>query len=173
LNESGADSEYDYIIFDCPPATKLVSQNAIAASESYVLPVIPDRISTRGVTHFQHLVGERIDKRLQALAAMRPVGSLPPAFSPITRIAGIVISMAQTSGAAHSGFVNEHTSQMNNLRRTWGNHVLTNVIERGVGVAESIGRGWPVFNQGWNVNVSTRGFRAMFRAVCDELEGRL
>lgn len=32
LEESGVDDEYDLIIFDCPPATKIVSQNAIAAS---------------------------------------------------------------------------------------------------------------------------------------------
>ena len=30
------DKKYDYIIFDCPPATKLVSQNALAASDYFV-----------------------------------------------------------------------------------------------------------------------------------------
>jgi chromosome partitioning protein len=45
LQDSGVDDAYDYVVFDCPPATKLVSQNAIAASHAYAVPVIPDAVS--------------------------------------------------------------------------------------------------------------------------------
>ena len=38
------DEYYDYIIFDCPPATKIISQNAIAASHGYLVPVIPKQL---------------------------------------------------------------------------------------------------------------------------------
>ncbi|MDA8171805.1 MAG: AAA family ATPase [Nitrospiraceae bacterium] len=40
LEEAEIDSDYDYIIFDCPPATKIVSQNAIAASHGYIISVV-------------------------------------------------------------------------------------------------------------------------------------
>src|SRR6185295_2723477 len=64
LDDIDAYKEYDYIIFDCPPATKLVSQNALAASDYYVIPVVPDELSSRGVTHFRRLVDEKIDKKI-------------------------------------------------------------------------------------------------------------
>ena len=48
LDEIDASSNYDYVIFDCPPATKIVSQNALAASHGYIVPVIPDELSSRG-----------------------------------------------------------------------------------------------------------------------------
>jgi chromosome partitioning protein len=50
LDSIGAEKNYDYVLFDCPPATKIVSQNALAASYCYVIPVIPDELSSRGVT---------------------------------------------------------------------------------------------------------------------------
>ena len=67
IDSVGADSSYDYILFDCPPATKLVSQNALAASNYFVIPVIPDAMSSRGVTHFRTLVTNKIDNKLEFL----------------------------------------------------------------------------------------------------------
>ena len=51
-----AKNKYDYVLFDCPPATKIVSQNALVCSNCYIIPVIPDELSSRGVTHFEGLV---------------------------------------------------------------------------------------------------------------------
>ena len=67
LDEINAKKKYDFIIFDCPPATKLVSQNALAASDYYLIPVIPDEMSSRGVTHFKNLVENKIDAKLKYL----------------------------------------------------------------------------------------------------------
>lgn len=172
LQESGADEAYDFIVFDCPPATKIVSQNAIAASDAYVVPVIPDSISTRGVTHFVNLVKNRIDARMKAYAASIP-NDIPATFVPDTVLGGIVISMAQTHGAALTGYLNEHWNNMENLRRHWGDCVLQTVVDRATGVAESLGQGWPVFDRTWNVNVTNRALPLMFRTVCSDLMGRL
>jgi chromosome partitioning protein len=173
LLESGADDEYDFIIFDCPPATKIVSQNAIAASHAYVVPVIPDSVSARGVTHLIQLVANRIDARMKAYASALPAAEKPSTFVPNTKLAGVVISMAQTHGPAHSGYINEHSDQMSALRRLWPGYVLDKVIERATGVAESLGAGWPVYDRDDNVNVSSRNLPAMYDAVCNELIGRL
>ena len=64
LDSIDAKSRYDYVIFDCPPATKIVSQNALACSDGYIVPVIPDELSSRGVTHFSSLVRHKIDDKL-------------------------------------------------------------------------------------------------------------
>ncbi|MDN7956858.1 AAA family ATPase [Burkholderia orbicola] len=70
LEEAGIDETYDYIIFDCPPATKLVSQNAIAASHGYIIPVIPEAVMERGAPHLKSMIQSGIDTKLKALATM-------------------------------------------------------------------------------------------------------
>lgn len=111
LDHVGADEAYDYIVFDCPPATKLVSQNALAASDFFVIPVIPDVMSSRGVTHFRNLVTHKIDKKLEFLRTGASVSEkdVPKAYSPTTKMAAIVPFMAKSAGNALSGLTNIHT----------------------------------------------------------------
>ena len=42
---SQVSSDYDYVLFDCPPNVNLVTQNAFFASDYYLVPAIPDRKS--------------------------------------------------------------------------------------------------------------------------------
>jgi chromosome partitioning protein len=48
--------EYDYIIFDCPPNFNPVTKNALWASDAYVVPTIPDFLSTYGIGLLQRSV---------------------------------------------------------------------------------------------------------------------
>src|SRR5579875_1209752 len=41
--------EYDYIICDCPPNFNPVTKNALWASDAYIVPTIPDFLSTYGI----------------------------------------------------------------------------------------------------------------------------
>ncbi|KAB2951076.1 AAA family ATPase [Heliorestis acidaminivorans] len=41
---------YEYILLDCPPNVNLVTQNAFYASDYYVVPAIPDFLSTTGIS---------------------------------------------------------------------------------------------------------------------------
>lgn len=54
--------KYDVVIIDCPPSFSLVTQNAIAASDNYIIPTKLDYLSTLGVTtldtHIKRLVTE-------------------------------------------------------------------------------------------------------------------
>lgn len=121
LDEIDADSTYDYVIFDCPPATKIVSQNALAASDGYIVPVIPDELSSRGVTHFAGLVDRKIDQKLAFLKESAQVAGdqIPNNFEPSTEMIAIVPSLVKTSGNAASGMTNIHTTQLGALRRQW------------------------------------------------------
>jgi len=173
LEDSGASDKYDFVIIDCPPATKIVSQNAIAASHFYILPVIPDAISTRGVTHFYNLVQAQIDGRLKSYANSIPSNLIPQTYVADTQFGGIVISNAQTHGPANSGYIDEHTRHMRMLRRDWEHNVYNNIIERATGVAESLGDGWPVYNRLEYPNVINRDLPTMFKRVCSEIVARL
>ena len=45
----GIKDEYDYIICDCPPNLSILTRNGIFASDCFVVPVIPDYLSTSGL----------------------------------------------------------------------------------------------------------------------------
>lgn len=42
-------AEYDYVLIDCPPNLGLITLNGIYVSDYYVIPVIPDILSTYGI----------------------------------------------------------------------------------------------------------------------------
>ena len=44
------EEKYDYIFIDCPPNLYLMTQNALAASNWYVVTAIPDHLSTIGLS---------------------------------------------------------------------------------------------------------------------------
>jgi len=166
----GADEHYDYIIFDCPPATKLVSQNALVASDYFVIPVIPDEMSSRGVTHFINLVRNKIDLKLKKLreSAGLNFDEVPRSYVPDTKIAGIVPFMAKS---ARGGFINLHTRTINNLKDQWGSLMLETVVTHMAGIAESMDLGLPVWSS--DANNAKQSVINMMKNVCNELKTRI
>lgn len=173
LDAIAVEDNYDYVVFDCPPATKLVSQNAIAASDYFVIPVIPDAMSSRGVTHFRSLVAEKIDRKLDFLRSGANVADeeVPDAYSPTTQMAAIVPYMAKHAGRARSGLTNIHTEQLGALRRQWGEDILETVVRHMTGVAEAMDAGWPVWNAYRTSNI--RRVIQPMRDACIEIAGRI
>ena len=170
LAETKLDESYDYIVFDCAPATKVVSQNAIAASHGYVLPVVPEAVMERGAPHLRSMIQSGIDQKLQDLAETGEARSM---FVPETRLVGLVVTRIQTHGRAHSGYTNDHTQHLRRLERNWGDRLAKPYIEHGVGVGEVLTAGVPVYDRGWTQNVGGRGFDRNFRKLTDELKARI
>lgn len=173
LDEIGASNNYDYVIFDCPPATKIVSQNALASSHGYIVPVIPDELSSRGVTHFSALVQQKIDEKLEYLrtSARVPQDQVPTAYVPSTQMVGIVPSLIKSAGRAVSGMTNIHTEQLAALRSQWGGAVLSTVGKHYIGVPEALNAGLPVWNF-WGSNAG-RTPKTMMTGICTELKSRI
>jgi chromosome partitioning protein len=173
LDQINAQQHYDYVVFDCPPATKIVSQNALAASDSYIIPVMPDDLSSRGVTHFRNLVQTKIDGKLEYLrrSARVPTRDIPTNFVPETRLAGIVIFLVKHAGRAISGYTNIHTEQIAALRRTWKDDVIKTEGKNKIGVPEAVNAGWPVWNS--RANNVTPAVKNMMKSICDELQTRI
>jgi chromosome partitioning protein len=174
LDKIEVDKNFDYVIFDCPPATKLVSQNALAASDFFVIPVIPDEMSSRGVTHFRNLVKDKIDAKLEFLrkAAGVAASEVPRSYVPSTKLAGIAPFMARVAGNAASGLTNLHTEQLAALRRQWGPDILNTVVKSLTGIPESMNAGWPVWFQEGERNV-TNTVLSIMTNVCKEIADRL
>ncbi len=59
--------EYDFIFIDCPPNLNYITQNALYASDYYLIPAIPDRLSSYGISAIKNKVDE-LNERFQSSA---------------------------------------------------------------------------------------------------------
>ncbi len=66
----GIKEEYDFIFFDCPPSVGLITQSALAASDSYFVPSIPDYLSTIGLNFLNDRVDEMVRRMNEANKAV-------------------------------------------------------------------------------------------------------
>lgn len=175
IDENNLEEQYDYIFFDCPPATKLVSQNAIAASDYYIVPVIPDAISSRGLQHLFKLLQSKIDKKISSLANFLETSNknIPNSYVRETKLGGVVISKIKTSGPAYSGFTNDHTQHLGVILERWGDEIIQPYIEEGVGVPEAMSQGKPVFDTPDLRNVADRNYIYKFKQLVNNTIGRI
>ena len=134
---------YDIIICDCPPNLTLPTQNALAISTHYVVPVSLDFLSTLGIGILLRRVGE-LSKDLD---------------QPLIN-AGIVISRvgrkAQHRDATEAS-----------IRAEFGTQVLPQIIKERSDVAQAAERGISVFS------TNNQDASAEFNAVFDDLAERI
>ena len=81
--------DYDYVLIDCPPNMGIVTLNGLKISDGYIIPVIPDYLSTYGIPQIESRVAE----------FSREIGE---AIKPI----GIVISKYREQAILHKTTVN-------------------------------------------------------------------
>lgn len=169
IEKTGIDDKYDYIIFDCPPATKIVSQNAIAASHGYIIPVVPEAVMERGAPHLRDMMRSGIDARLKDLA---PMGDERAMYVPDTQLVGLVITQIQTSGG-YSGYTDDHAEHLRSLQRLWGRDLLEPYIVRGTGVSAALSASLPVYNYHKTRNIGRRGIHEHYLDLTDNLKRRI
>lgn len=169
IEETGIDDLYDYIIFDCPPATKLVSQNALAASHGYIIPVVPEAVMERGAPHLHEMIRTGIDRSLNALAGL---GEPRRIHVPDTQLVGVVVTRIQTA-AGRSGYTNDHTQHLSSLKKQWGSQLIEPYIVQGTGLSQALSDGVPVYDRDTTQNVGGRRLDKQFRDVTEELKKRI
>lgn len=175
IQENKIDEDYEYIIFDCPPATKIVTQNAIGVSHGFIIPTIPDAVSTRGIPHLIERMFSKIGSKFSGLATfLKGKGTkIETSYIPKHALVGIVICRLRTSGPASSGYTNDHTAHLSILERLYKNAVIKPYIEEGVGVAESLRDGRPIYDCAYNHNVTSRGYIKVFKELTQECKKRI
>ena len=169
IEETGIDDIYDYIVFDCPPATKIVAQNAVAASHGYIVPVMPEAVMERGAPHLRDMIRTGIDARLRALAAM---GDERAMYVPDTELVGLAITRIQRS-RGHSGYINDHTQHLGSLQRRWRDALIEPYILLGAGVPEALTGYLPVYNFSTNQNVGKREIHLQYEELVGEIKRRV
>jgi len=117
-------SSYDIVICDCPPNLTIPTQNALALSTHYLVPVSPDFLSGLGIA----LLLSRVEALSEALE------------NPISLV-GIVMSRV-----GRQSYFRAQTKQT--LREAFGDKVLSSEVKERSAVAESAAKNVSVFDMG-------------------------
>ena len=169
IEETGVDDQYDYIVFDCAPATKIISQNAIAASHGYIVPVVPEAVMERGAPHLHGMIHSGIDKRLIALAAL---GSPRAMHVEKTDLIGLVVTRIQVA-SSYSGYTDDHTQHLRSLKNRWGEKLLEPYIRQGTGVSSALTDRVPVYDRRHTQNIGKRRIHKHYEDLVVELKSRI
>lgn len=91
-------SEYDYVLIDCPPNLGFITRNGIEISDYYLIPTIPDTLSTYGIPQIVRTIHKFTTERQLKISCMglvitkfdsrstshaRGINNLPVRFSKI------------------------------------------------------------------------------------------
>jgi chromosome partitioning protein len=117
-------NEYDMVVCDCPPNLTIPTQNALAMSTHYVVPVTPDYLSILGVA----LLATRIEELCESI-------------DHVVKNAGIIVSRVGRK-ATH------RENSLSSLRERFRKLVLKSELRERVAVAESAALQKPVFEMG-------------------------
>jgi chromosome partitioning protein len=112
--------KYDYILIDCPPSLDILTVNALAASDSVLVPVQCEFLALEGVSEL-----------LDTLARLRR------AINPSLGIEGILLTMYDDRTTLSKQVAAD-------LRSFFGAQVFESVIPRNVRLAEAPSHGMPV-----------------------------
>jgi chromosome partitioning protein len=110
------ESDYDYILIDCPPNIYLMTQNALLASHQFVITTIPDHLSTIGLRILQG----KVDKISEMIAAAHTFAGGSGTPRPIATLGGVIFVRVRIGGGM---LVNAHTQTMAAVRGMLGEQV--------------------------------------------------
>ena len=105
------EEKYDYIFIDCPPNLYLMTQNALAASNRYVVTAIPDHLSTIGLNILINKT-DKIKDLMEQASILARAGSRNNAFAEF----GAVLFVRVRIGGDR--ITNAHLDKMEELRES-------------------------------------------------------
>ena len=118
---SGVKASYDYLILDCPPSLGLLTLNALAASDSVLIPLQCEYYAMEGLAHL-----------------LRTIGLVRERLNPGLQVEGIVFTM-------FDGRTSLATQVKAEVQQHLGDQAMTTVIPRNVRLTEAPSHGRPIF----------------------------
>lgn len=135
------DDEYDYVLIDCPPNLYLMTQNALSASDHYVVTAIPDHLSTIGLRILRDKVG-KIGELLKSAAVFSSLKDPPtePNFG------GVIFVKVRIGGQM---ITNTHAAKIAEVRALLGDEFcFRQRTTELIGYGEAAENSLPVWNYG-------------------------
>jgi len=126
---------YDYVLIDCPPNLYLVTQNALAASDCYVVTALPDHLSTIGLSILEERVNDN-NRQLGYAAGIVEKNVETPGF------AGIIFVKVRLGGSV---ITNVHDRKMREITERYAGKTFQNYTTEGIGYSEAAESALPVF----------------------------
>ena len=111
---------YDYIFIDCPPSLGLLSLNALAASNSVLIPIQPEYYALEGVSKL-----------------INTIKQIKKGINPSLTLEGVLLTM-------YDGRLNLTLQVADEVKKYFGNKVYKNVVPRNVRLCEAPSHGMPV-----------------------------
>ncbi|HSF38833.1 MAG TPA: ParA family protein [Thermoanaerobaculia bacterium] len=125
---------FDVVVMDCPPGLSIFTVNALAASDAFIVPVVPHRLDVEALSGFLEAVDStrsRIGRKADLL------GVLPTMVDHRTQVTDEVVAA---------------------LRKTYGSAVFRTEIPINVRLAEAPGEGRPIFDfASWSTGAFSYG----------------
>lgn len=112
---------YDYIFIDCPPSLGLLTLNALAASNSILIPIQPEYFALEGVSKL-----------------INTVRQVKKSINPSLYLEGVLLTM-------YDGRLNLTLQVAEEVKKYFGDKVYKNVIPRNVRLCEAPSHGMPIF----------------------------
>jgi chromosome partitioning protein len=144
-------AEYDYILCDCPPNFNPITKNSLWASDAYVIPTVPDSLSTYGIGLLQRCVTKFFSSATAQQALIPALGGII-----VTRVKQTIL----------------HDTYCKHVRADYPNKVFNHVINDSIKVAEAADRHIPI-----SAIVAPKGnvaeIQNQFQAIAGEFISRI
>ena len=140
--------DYDVVIIDCPPNLGIITLNGLRISSGFVIPTIPDVLSTYGIPQILSRVKQFSDEIAEAIEPL-----------------GIVVTKYQANSTVHRNTVEQ-------LRAKGNPTVFDTIIRQAneyAGAAEYGRQG--TLKQKWGYGDLADSFEALAKEVLSKLEG--
>lgn len=115
-------TEYDYIIIDCPPSLNMLTVNALAAAQGVIIPMQCEYYALEGLS-----------------ALLDTISQIQQVLNPKLKIEGLLRTMYDS----RNGLTNDVSQQ---LSEHFGNKVYRTVIPRNIRLAEAPSHGLPALH---------------------------
>jgi chromosome partitioning protein len=113
-------NSYPFIVLDCPPALDLLTLNALVAADGLLVPMQAEYFALEGITEL-----------------MQTLDRVAQAFNPSLALEGVLLTM-------YDDRTNLSQQVTENLRRFFGDKLLSTTIPRNIRLAEAPSHGKPV-----------------------------
>lgn len=157
---------YDWVVIDCPPNLYLMTQNALHASNYYVVTAIPDHLSTIGL----NILTQKINNIGTMISATQPLAGSSGTHTVATL--GAIVFVKVRIGGSMITTTHETTMRTIALRQFARNKVVSKYTTELIGYSEAAENRVPVWEHD-SENARRAAHKNEYPAITRELIDRL